>query len=575
MSDSGTPDSRWWRVRWIFTRRLCFGGLVGALILFCLSMTPSLVPRTWLFQGLLTGIAVVIGYGVGSAVSSLTRRAINSEPSMQTKRIAWWVLPASALVLGGVALFIGAEWQQDLRALMEMEQLAVFEWGGILVLALFVALLLLLVSRIIRGGTRAIIGQLDRFLPRRLTVFSGVAIATLLVAGFVQGVLFNGMVSAINSSYSLTDKDTSAWISQPTSELRSGGSGSLVEWESLGTKGRDFTGDGGGPSASDIEEFTGGVAADPIRVYVGLQSADSLEDRVALAVDELDRTGAFDRSVIAVMTTTGTGWIDENVADSLEFLHGGDTAEVGMQYSYLPSWVSFLVDRSKAADAGDALIAGVAGRIAEMPAEDRPSLLVFGESLGSFGTESAFNTAEEMLATVDGAMLVGPTFVNPLHGDLTSGRDEGSPYWRPVVSGGTSFRFAVEPSDISNPDLYPVESEWAEPRVVYLQNSSAPTTYFDPSVLYVKPEWLVGQRGPDVSEDMFWFPVVTFWQIAADLAFSMGVPAGHGHRYGSNVVVGWAEVLAPEGWTDADTEALVELTDLRAEERDKVKEAAG
>lgn len=55
----------------------------------------------------------------------------------------------------------------------------------------------------------------------------------------------------------------------------------------------------------------------------------------------------------------------------------------------------------------------------------------------------------------------------------------------------------------------------------------------------------------------------------------MGVPAGHGHRYGSNVVVGWAEVLAPEGWTDADTEALVELTDLRAEERDKVKEAAG
>ncbi len=82
---------------------------------------------------------------------------------------------------------------------------------------------------------------------------------------------------------------------------------------------------------------------------------------------ELERTGAFDRTVLAVMTSTGTGWIDPQTADALEFLHNGDTAEVSMQYSFLPSWISFLVDRSKAADAsppqrrGDRPMAGPAG----------------------------------------------------------------------------------------------------------------------------------------------------------------------------------------------------------------------
>ncbi len=74
---------------------------------------------------------------------------------------------------------------------------------------------------------------------------------------------------------------------------------------------------------------------------------------------------------------------------------------------------------------------------------------------------------------------------------------------------------------------------------------------------------------------MTWIPVVTFWQVAADMAFSMDVPAGHGHRYGSNVVDGWVEISAPDGWTDDDTEALRTLIDERAEERDRKKDAAG
>lgn len=570
---AGSPR-RWRRTRWVFLRRPCFGGLAGGLVFFFMSMTPSLVPRSWLFQAVVMGVSVVIGYGIGSAISAGIRKLRKDEPGRRTKRIAWWILAGSALIVGALGLWWGAEWQQDVRQLMELEQLEVFEWGLILILGLVLAALILVVSRLVRGLSRIVIRFLDRFVPRAVAATLGVVVVALLLVGFVQGVLFDNMVAAVNQSYSLIDEGTSPWISQPESPLRSGSPESLVEWDTLGIKGRDFTGDGGGPTRAEIEAFTGEPAMEPIRVYVGLESVASLDDRVDLAMAELERTGAFDRSVVAVMTTTGTGWVDENVADSLEFLRGGDTAEVGMQYSYLPSWVSFLVDKSKAADAGRELIGAVSAHIAAMPETDRPALVVFGESLGSYGTESAFEDLDDMRSRVDGALLVGPTFSNPLHGDLTDSRQEGSPFWRPIVRGGEAVRFAVAPEDLSDRDLTGA-ADWEEPRVVYLQNSSDPITYFDPALLWSPPEWLDDERGPDISNDVTWFPIVTFWQIAADMAFSMGVPAGHGHRYGSNVAAGWAAVIAPDGWSDDDTDALRALIDERAEDRDRKKEAAG
>jgi uncharacterized membrane protein len=562
-------------VRWVFARHLCFGGLAGALVLFCLSLTPSLVPRMAIMQGAVSGVSAAIGYGLGSLLSSILRMLLPREPSSTFKRRAWWVLGGSALAMGGLFLYYGAQWQERVRRLMEMDQLAPFQWSLVLVVTAVVAYVLLVISRLVRGATRLLIRLGDRFMPHHVTVNVSIVVVALLVVGFAQGVLFNGMVSTINSTYSLTDRNTNPWISPPTSELRSGGPGSAVEWDTLGTKGRDFVGVGGGPTVEDIEAFTGEPAVEPIRVYVGLQSADDVRERVSLAMAELERTGAFDRSVLIVNTTTGTGWVDENVVDSIEFLHGGDTAQVAMQYSYLPSWVSFLVDRTKAAEAGEQMITAVSDRVDSMAPEDRPMLLVFGESLGSFGTESAFTSRENMVANVDGALLVGPTFVNPRHGPLTDERDEGSPFWRPIVEGGETFRFAVSPDDLTDSSLYPDEREWTEPRIVYLQNSSDPITYFDPELLWSEPEWLRGERGPDIDDDMVWIPFVTFFQVAADMAFSMDVPAGHGHRYGSNVVDGWVEISAPDGWTDADTEALRALIDRRADERTIRKEAAG
>ena len=559
----------------MFARHLCFGGLVGALALFSLSLTPSLVPRLWFLQGVVSGISVAIGYGLGSAASAGLRTLIGLEPSPNVKQRAWWALAGSAVAVIALSLYIGSEWQRNVRELMGMDQLRAHEWFATVMLTVVLAYVLLVAARLTRGATRVLIRLLDRVLPREVTVVGSIVTVALVISLLLQGVLFNGIMNALNTAYSLADRSTNPWITQPTSELRSGGPGSLVEWESLGVRGRDFTGAGSGPDASEIAAFTGEPAEEPIRVYVGLRSADDLDARTDLAIAELERTGAFERSVLVVDATTGTGWVDENVADSVEFLHGGDTAQVAMQYSYLPSWVSFLVDRSEASTTSEQLITAVIDRVNDMNPADRPRLLVFGESLGSYGTESAFTSVRNLLANVDGALLVGPTFVNPLHRKLVEGRDRGSPVWRPIVDGGRSIRFAVEPADLTDERLYPAREPWTEPRVVVLQNSSDPITYFDPDLLWSEPAWLRGRRGPDVSPSMRWIPVVTFWQVAADLAFSMGVPAGHGHRYGSNVVDAWVSISAPEGWSDADTAALRTLIDARAEDRLLRREAAG
>ena len=77
---------------------------------------------------------------------------------------------------------------------------------------------------------------------------------------------------------------------------------------------------------------------------------------------ELARTGAFDRKLLVIVPTTGTGWINPVAARSIETMYNGDTALVGLQYSYLPSWISFLGDREKSRESGRLLIDAVHDR---------------------------------------------------------------------------------------------------------------------------------------------------------------------------------------------------------------------
>jgi uncharacterized membrane protein len=130
-----------------------------------------------------------------------------------------------------------------------------------------------------------------------------------------------------------------------------------------------------------------------------------------------------------VVTTTGTGWVDPAASDSLEYELNGDTAMVAMQYSYLPSWLSFRVDQVKARDAGRALFDAVYGAWSKRPAGERPRFYVFGESLGTFGGEAAFSGLADITDRTDGVLWAGPPNFNELWRGLVADREPGSPEW--------------------------------------------------------------------------------------------------------------------------------------------------
>jgi uncharacterized membrane protein len=92
--------------------------------------------------------------------------------------------------------------------------------------------------------------------------------------------------------------------------------------------------------------------------------------------------------------------------------------------------------------------------------------------------------------------------------------------------------------------------------VLYLQHASDPIVWWSPRLLLSRPDWLREPPGQDVLDQMTWLPVVTFWQVTADLPLATAVPAGHGHTYRDEYVDAWATVLRPPGWTTAKADEL-------------------
>jgi uncharacterized membrane protein len=87
-------------------------------------------------------------------------------------------------------------------------------------------------------------------------------------------------------------------------------------------------------------------------------------------------------------------------------------------------------------------------------------------------------------------------------------------------------------------------------------NSSDPIVWWSPQLAVSEPDWIAQTPGQDVLKGMVWIPFVTFWQVTADLAFSTGVPSGHGHKYQIEYVDGWNAVLRPPGITTQDLDSL-------------------
>jgi uncharacterized membrane protein len=527
---------------------LTLPGCWGALILSCLSFTPSLLPRGGIVQGLVWGIGAVIGYGLGTLAAWIWRAFADRDPRRPRHR-AWLVLGVVAGLLLAVSFALGQYWQSEIRELV-----GVTDHDVVLVVASpFVAaitfVLLLLLGRGLRGLYRWWASLFRRWIGRRAADAVGWIVAVGLAYLVVSGLLLGGFVDAANATFSLRNGTTSEGTDRPASSVRSGGPDSLVPWDSLGQQGRDFT--GLGPTIGDIQGWTARPALEPVRTYAGLDSAPDAETRASLAVRDLERAGGFQRRNLVVVTTTGSGWVDPALVDSFEYLSGGDSATVALQYSYLPSWMSYLVDQSKARDAGRALFDAVYGRWSTLPPDRRPRLFVAGESLGSFGAETAFSGEYDMANRTSGIVFAGPPNFNSLFREFTDHREPGSPEVAPVYRDGRVVRFTNAPeTDI------PPEGAWPRSRVLYMMNPSDPIVWWSPRLALHRPDWIREPPGDDVLPGMIWIPFVTFWQVTADLPFAVDPPGGHGHHYTSAYVDGWYTVMQP---ADVTPDELAEL----------------
>jgi uncharacterized membrane protein len=548
---------------WVVRRWPDLVGVVTATLFFWISLTPSLLPRPWVMQALIGGITAAAGYAVGSVTSTVFRLVTRWRPSDARRAQAWQAFYVVAFLASTGAVVWSARSQRTLRMLQGLGPSAPWNGAMIMAIALGTFLTLLTVCRAVRLLARKLVAWFERLVPRPWSYVFGLYFCTALIVVGTQDLLWNrGFIGLMDRFSEQVNAGTEPGIRPPTSPSVSGSPASLVPWDSLGTKGRTFVAEA--PTREAIAAFgqpgsAGGPmppregVLDPIRVYVGEQPGEPDFTKAAdLAVRELDRTGAWNRKVLAILGTTGSGWVDENIPTPLEYMYGGDTAMVALQYSYLPSWISFVVDAERAGHASRALYKAVHSRWAALPPDHRPKLVLGGESLGVLGTDMAFSGPQALIDASDGAFFEGPPYASRIWRTMATQRDAGSPIWRPVYQGGRSVRFFQYPGT----DLDWPAGPWQHPKIVYAQNASDPVVWWTPGLLFSKPRWLEAPLGPDVSSEVRYYPFITFWQTTVDLAVSFGSPWPHGHTYATDPVDGWAAVLPPPGWTDADTERL-------------------
>lgn len=525
-------------------------------------MAPSLIPRAWLFQGLLTGISMMGGYAIGASVGATVRWLGFTTPwSPKVSKVLWWVLLGAAALSIPLFTTLGAKWQTELRLLFGMEGDGPSRIIAQLIVGVLLAIALLTLARLFRKWTRWVSSKLSRWVPRRAAIVGAVVIVAVLAVTIVNDTVIKGGLRTLNSLYATSDKGYPDGRELPVLTEHSGSLDSLSSWDSLGYQGRNFVTDD--PSVEEIKEFAattpalqGAEAKVPIRVYAGLSEDDSLQKTATHVVAELDRTHAWDREVLVVATATGTGWIDPSFTATLELMHGGDTAIASMQYSYLPSWVSFVSDRNTPPAAGRALFEAVYEAWLEQPEENRPELYVYGLSLGSYGMQGAFSGLQDMTERTNGALFVGTPSFTPNWQFFTEHRDAGSPEIAPVFDGADRVRFSAQANGGAALMDYP--GPWKEPRVAYLQHSSDAVTWWSPNLMFSAPDWLNEPAGVDRRVDMIWLPTVTFWQVTFDMFVAGGTPPGHGHSYHLEYTESLAALTTPNNWSQADSDLLMD-----------------
>lgn len=526
---------------------LSFLGVIAALAMYAVSVSPSLMARSWAWHAVASGILVTCGYVAGVVVQNVAQLVIRltgltisaSEPVELGFRIGigalfalWWIY----------AVIQSYRRARKAAALVNMPGETFGEYLLGTAGAVVVSWMLLRIVGALNGLCWMLIASLDAHMPRLAAIVVSMVILFAIMFFLTSKVILRGGIGFFRRKAEQLNMRTARGIYQPVVPERSASPASSVTWESVGGQGRVFL--GRGPSRLDIAQVCGGVAMEPIRVYSGMPTGGSgIEQAAATVVAELHRTGAFDRAVILIAASTGSGWVDEWQVQPLEFLTRGNCATASLQYSYVPSALNWLTGLEPAQEASAALFAAVRAELDLMDEADRPALFVCGESLGAFASQSVFESFEDVLARVDGALWVGTPSFTPMHAALTAARHKGSPEVAPVVHNARRVRFVNEPSDLRT-DLYGRElGPWGFPRVVYAQHPSDPVVWWTNKLIWTQPDWLRERAGRDVSLNVEFTRFATYIQVLADLPVAGTAPGGHGHTYHEELIPLWRGIL--------------------------------
>ena len=548
---------------------LSWTGLLFGAAYFVIALSPSLLPRTWFYQGLICGICGAAGYGLGTLLAWAARwisrllglRITIGEEQGHWLRVAWVVLLAAGFVWAVVA---NVRSQAVTAGVVHLEPLTPLDWVNTLALAPIVWIALVAAARGIRQLTRRLEHRVAKVLPTAAATALAVLVVLFVAAWFTDIIVMQRGVELFGRYSAHLNAQSPEGKSAPTSPLVSGGPGSAEPYATLGYQGQVFVTQALTPA--QIRAATGEPAMQPIRVYAGMHDTETIEQTADRVVAELRRTGAFERKVLAVVTATGNGWVNDWSSQAIEYLAGGDSAIASMQYSFLPSALELLTDRATPREAGQALFDRVYAIWSHLPATSRPRLVVGGESLGAYGGLSAFADAEDMVARSQGGVWSGTPSFSAIAEELYASRTQGSPQISPVVDNGLHVRFATKDVELSTDYVGRPLGTWGKPRFVFLQHPSDPVVWWGPKLLGAEPDWLREPLGRDVNPDVTWIPFVTFWQLTTDMAGGLNPPYGYGHRYGPEMVPAWGAVLGNDPGRDySRILAAIERTASRSE----------
>lgn len=526
-------------------------GMLVAALLYAVSVSPSLLPRRWWWQGFVSGLLMAWGYAQGWLLQNVGYNLANEMGLyVRVRPIVSQVLPwvALAIFMVWVIFQVVHSYRSAIRAaaMVNMRPVRGGEYLLGLVATLAVFNLAVLVLRFTVWVFVSVVHGLGHYVADPVALAIAVVVWVLLILFLYNRVILRGTLAFFAREAAKRNDRNSDLSLQPKTALRSGSEQSLCSWQSVGAQGRAFL--SRGPNCDEIAKaLDRDDAEEPIRVYVGYQTEQSdFAAQAQLAVAEAQRAGAFDRPYILVYTATGSGWVDEWLVEPFEYLTAGNCATITMQYSYLFSAAVLITDMKSCRDASHELFWAIRRHVDSLPEESRPHIFVAGESLGADGATAPFSTLEEMLTNTEGALLVGTPSSSKMHRELTRGRLPGSPEVAPVYDSGRQVRFVNTPEQL-DADIYGRPfTKWQFPRVVFAQHASDPVVWYSAATMFQEPDWIRERAGLDVSPDIRFTWLATYLQILCDMPMAGTAPGGHGHTYTDELIPAWLKILGIE-----------------------------